>query len=276
MKVLSIDIDYAFPTVDEWPNDDNELWDEWHPWTKWDFYFKKYPDLNNRETIIDEQCLDYLLDTYTKALTANPNAHVWFGLDHDYILDYLHDKNDIDLINIDHHDDFLAGCYVDRLDTDSNEEYLASHLLEYSMAKAYGKVDEGSWGAYLHSQGRLNSMTWIKNDDGKEMCDTRHPTNKFICENVGKYCEWNTVLAKDFNHGNYQYDAIFVCLSPTYFPPSQWNLFSIFMAIYEDYTGKSCKLDEFWDRRWINRMAYRKPYEVLSESLAQVKKSLDK
>ena len=45
MKVLSIDIDYVFDKVDEWPNEDNEMWDNWHPTSKWHFYFCKYPDL---------------------------------------------------------------------------------------------------------------------------------------------------------------------------------------------------------------------------------------
>ena len=43
-KVLSIDIDYCFPAVDDWPNDNNELWEEWHPYTKWTNYFTKYTD----------------------------------------------------------------------------------------------------------------------------------------------------------------------------------------------------------------------------------------
>ena len=276
MKVLSIDIDYAFPTVDEWPNEDNEMFSEWHPFTKWYYYFLRYPHLNTREKIISEQCLDYLLDTFTKALTSSPNAHVWFGMDHDYILEYLHDKKDLDIVNIDHHDDFLAGCYVNRDAADDEELHMAGNLIEYTMAKAFEKVDEGSWGSYLHSQSRLKSMTWIKNDDGRAIEDTRTPYNEFICKNIGTPCEWKTALADEYDHGDYQYDAIFVCLSPAYFPPSQWGLFSIFLGIYEDFTGKSCKLDEFWDKKWMNRMAYGKAREVLEESLAEVKKSLDK
>ena len=53
---------------------------------------------------------------------------------------------------------------------------------------------------------------------------------------------------------------------------SQWENFSLFLGIYEDFTGKDCKLDEFWDKRWINKMAYRKTYDILKDSLAQVKK----
>ena len=68
MKVLSIDIDYVFDTVDDWPNEDNEMWDNWHPTSKWHYYFCKYPDLNDREKIVNEENLEYLLETYTKAL----------------------------------------------------------------------------------------------------------------------------------------------------------------------------------------------------------------
>ena len=281
MKVLSIDIDYAFPAVENWPNDDNELWDEWHPSTKWTEYFSKYPELEKRESSIDEGCLDYMLDTFTKALTANPNITVAFGLDHDYILDSVLEHDDIEIVNIDHHDDFLAGCYIDMIEPDddedehSNQTFLALHLLEYHYTKAFGKVDEGSWGAYLHSLGKLKAFTWIRNE-GKKECDTRSPVNRFICENIGKRAEWDTCLADEYDHGDYMYDHIFVCLSPQYFPMSQWGLFSIFMGIYEDFTGKDCKLEEFWDKRWINKMAYKDTRNILKESLANVKKSLDK
>jgi len=276
MKVLSIDIDYSFPTVDEWPNEDNEMFSEWHPYTKWYYYFLRYPFLNTREKIIDEKCLDYLIETFTRALSSSPNAHVWFGMDHDYILKYLHDKNDIEIVNIDHHDDFLAGCYVNPEDADNEHLHMAGYLTEYAMAKAYGKVDEGSWGSYLHSQGRLKNMIWIRNNDGKAVEDTRTPYNQFICENIGTPCKWETMFAEEYDHGDYQYDAIFVCLSPAYFPPSQWGLFSLFLGIYEDFTGKSCKLEEFWDKKWMNKMGYGKAKQILQESLEEVKKSFAK
>ena len=53
MKVLSIDIDYVFDTVDSWPNEDGEMWDNWQPSSKWHYYFCKYPDLANFQ---DELC----------------------------------------------------------------------------------------------------------------------------------------------------------------------------------------------------------------------------
>jgi|SRR5210317_874594 hypothetical protein len=276
MKVLSIDIDYAFPTVDHWPNEDNEMFSEWHPYTKWYEYFLRYPHLNTRENIINDQCLDYLIETFTKALSSNPNAHVWFGMDHDYILSYLHDKDNIEIVNIDHHDDFLAGCYVGQQHGDDEQLHLGGYLTEYIMAKAHGKVDEGSWGSYLHSQGKLKSMIWIRNDDGTHNDDTRTPYNQFLCKNLGTPCEWETMFAEEYDHGDYQYDAIFVCLSPSYLPTSQWHLFSLFLGIYEDFTGKSCKLDEFWDKKWMTKMGYGKAREILKESLDQVKKSFDK
>jgi len=278
-KVLSIDIDYCFPNVEDWPNEDDELWDEWHPTTKWNLYFAKYPDLKQREKIIDEKCLDYMLDTFTKALTANPNITVAFGLDHDYILDSVLDKDDLEIINIDHHDDFLAGCYIDKIETDtgdySNETFLALHLLEYHLTKAYGKVDEGSWGAYLHTLGKLKRMVWIHNGDKSEE-DTRSPVNRFICNHVGEYADWGFATAEEYDHGDYDYDHIFVCLSPQYFPNCHWDLLSVFMGIYEDHTGKDCKLEEFWDKRLINKMAYKENYEILKPSLENVKRSLAK
>tara|TARA_R100000908_G_C3755346_1_gene149786 strand:+ start:2762 stop:3601 length:840 start_codon:yes stop_codon:yes gene_type:complete len=279
MKVLSIDIDFCFPNVEEWPNEDGELWDEWHPATKWTNYFSKYPDLNCRENIVQENCLDYMLDTFTKALVANPDVTVAFGWDHDYILDSILDFEDIELVNIDHHDDFLAGCYIEKvqeeLDDYTNETFLALHLLEYHHTTTYGKVDEGSWGAYLHALGKLKSMTWIHNGEKAEE-DSRSSVNRYICNNVGKYCEWGFKEPHEYDHGDYKYDHIFVCLSPGYFPMSQWELFGIFLGIYEDHTGKSCNIGEWWDQRYINKMAYRSAYDIVKPAMENVKRSLAK
>tara|TARA_B100000902_G_scaffold309813_1_gene299292 strand:+ start:3837 stop:4682 length:846 start_codon:yes stop_codon:yes gene_type:complete len=279
-KVLSIDIDYCFPAVEDWPNDDNELWDEWHPYTKWVEYFQRYPELNDRDKIIDDDCLDYMLETYTKALAASPNATVSFGWDHDWILKDLPEGEKIDLVNIDHHDDFLAGCYIEDAEESEHKDSMhqkvwnAVHLLEYHNANTYGKVDEGSWGAYLHGQGRLNSMTWIRNE-GKDESDTRTPINQYICENVGEPATWRSCFASEYDHGDYVYDHIFVCLSPMYFPYPVWDTFSVFLGIYEKQTGKDCKMSEWWDKRYINRMAYGKTYEIVHEGLMNVKKSLN-
>jgi len=288
MKVLSIDVDYCFPAIEKWPNENGELWDEWHAFTKWENYFKTYPDLNCREEIVDEKCFDYMVETFTKALYANPNATVAFGLDHDYILEELLDKEDLEIVNIDHHDDFLAGAYLDQLtnhdksgknDDDDDEDtwlqFLSCHLIEYHYAKTYGKVDEGSWGGYLHALGKLKAMTWIHNND-KDEYDTRSIVNRFICNNVGKYADWGFATAEEYDHGNYEYDHIFVCLSPQYFPHSQWDIFSVFLGIYEDFTGKDCKLDEFWYKRTINTMAYRNVYDTLKPALEDIKRSLAK
>ena len=275
MKVLSIDIDYVFDTVDDWPNEDNEMWDNWHPSSKWHFYFCKYPDLDDREKIVNEENLEYLLETYTKALDASPNAKVCFGFDHDFILEGLEGDN-IDLVNIDHHDDFLSGCNLDGEKSHELDEdiYLGGHVLEWANIKAFNKVDEGNWGAKLHIDGRLNSMTWIRNPY-EHVCDTRIFVNQFICKHLmPTETTFNACFKDEYDHGDYKYDHIFVCISPRYLPPSQWELMSLFMAIYEDKTGKDCMIDEWWDQRYIEKSYNKGPYEIIKKGLLDYKEQL--
>ena len=70
---------------------------------------------------------------------------------------------DLEIVNIDHHDDFLAGCFVDRLEDEIDEykqSFLALHLLEYPLYQAFGKVDE-EVGEHTYILSKLKSFTWI-------------------------------------------------------------------------------------------------------------------
>ena len=60
-----------------------------------------------------------MLDTFTKALTSNPNVTVAFGLDHDYILDSVIDKDDLEIINIDH--ESSSYCFLASLDYEKKD-----------------------------------------------------------------------------------------------------------------------------------------------------------
>ena len=60
-----------------------------------------------------------------------------------------------------------------------------------------------------------------------------------------------------------------------YFPLPVWDTFSVFLGIYEKQSGKDCKMNEWWDKRYINRMAYGKAYEEVYAALQNVKKSLN-
>ena len=224
-KVLSIDIDYCFPAVEEWPNEDNELWEEWHPYTKWVEYFQRYPDLNDRDKIIDDDCLDYMLETYTKALAASPNATVSFGWDHDWILKDLPTGEKIDLVNIDHHDDIFSGCFG------------ASPEEEIMSLKTYDRVMEGNWGMWLQTQKRLKSFTWIGN---KSSANIEH------LPYAEKYIDNFKFFTKDeYDFGDYKFDQIFVCISPGYIPPLQWHMLGTFMTVYEEISGNVIDLKDF-------------------------------
>ena len=57
-----------------------------------------------------------------------------------------------------------------------------------------------------------------------------------------------------------------VVVEPTY----DWSPDSMIEVALSD-----CKMNEWWDKRYINRMAYGKAYEVVHAGLQNVKKSLN-
>ena len=97
----------------------------------------------------------FCYNTFLKSLKNCKN--VSFGYDHDSILYQISDFSNVDLINIDHHDDVFAADY--------NDEYHQFLEKEYSEIVESNKVHEGNWVAWLASKGKLKSYTWIGNQN---------------------------------------------------------------------------------------------------------------
>ena len=159
MKVLSIDLDYIMePSIEIY----NDVFYDHNPETRWRTLFEQTPFRDNSFEI-NISNLMYCFNTFLKAIRECDS--VSFGLSHDAILFELDNYEEpIDLINIDHHDDVCNGDYVDLMG-DINEGLSK----EFHEIESSGRVNEGNWIAYLKFKEKLNSYTWIRNENSRNV-----------------------------------------------------------------------------------------------------------
>ena len=73
---------------------------------------------------------------------------------------------------------------------------------------------EGNWGAWLMSKDKLNSFTWIGNkNSGNKL------RNQYNQELIGNY---QNLEREDYVFEDYDFDHIFICLSPQYTPKNHY------------------------------------------------------
>ena len=137
--------------------------------------------------------------------------------------------SDIEIVNIDHHDDIFSGCFGE------------GPKDEITTLKTYDRVMEGNWGMWLQIHNRLKSFTWIGNKSSHNVVHIPY-AEKYI--NNFKFC-----TKDEYDFGEYKYDQIFVCISPGYIPPLQWHMIGTFMTVYEEITGNVVDLNEFNKKR---------------------------
>jgi hypothetical protein len=225
MKVLTIDLDYIMgPWI--------EVYQSYAPEPRgstngssirhWDNVLYS-TEFREQMFYIDQANLLFCFDTFLKSIKNCQN--VSFGYDHDAILYDVGKFDNIDLINIDHHDDFLHGMeYAGPANT--IEEEVELELLDL---KKYNNINEGNWGAWLHINGKLNSFTWIRN---------LNSANISRDQSVKKFVNFESVLKENYKFENYNFDYIFICLSPDYIPKCHWHYFTMFINAFEEFTGK--------------------------------------
>ena len=211
-KVLSIDLDYITRPYAEWTHNLFEM-NSTHRWSK----FMEETPFDRGHFFIDTSNLMFCFNTFLRALKSSPK--VSFGYDHDSILFSIDKEENIDLINIDQHDDVFHGM------GDSPDD-------EYEMVAKYGIINEGNWGIWLHSVGKLNSFTWIMNDNSDPQGGRNARDKKYLGDSYQYY------LKQDYQFDGYNFDHIFVCLSPQYIHPDHWHYFSMFISAYEEFSGK--------------------------------------
>ena len=226
MKVLSIDLDYIMaPCIELYHG---LQWCE-NPNSRWSAFFDN-TDFKEHQFYIDQGNLLYCYDLFLKALDNCKS--VSFGYEHDELLYVLQDKEDIEIINIDHHDDVFGEDY------DGNVER------EYVGLVKHDRVNEGNWGAWLHTQKKLDSFTWIRNENSRNF-NQHNDLNKEV---LGK--KYKAFLRDDYEFEDYNFDHIFVCLSPQYVPKNHWHYFTMFIMAYEQITGKTVDINSFAKRKF--------------------------
>ena len=218
MKVLSIDLDYIMGPVIELYNG---LYYENHPTIRWDNLFNQ-SNFKENHFYIDQSNLLFCYNTFLKGI-KNCDS-VSFGYEHDSILFSIADCENIDLINIDHHDDVFGGDYTEEM---SDED---AYKREFYEILKHNKVHEGNWGAWLGGNGKLNSFTWIGNENSGNKV-----RNEYNAEVVPSY---QNVEKEDYKFDSYNFDHIFVCMSPQYIPPNHWHYFYMFVSAFEEFSGK--------------------------------------
>ena len=177
-------------------------------------------DFEESNFVIDQSNLLFCFEVYMKALYHCDSVD--FGYDHDSILFKLEDCDDIDLINIDHHDDVFGGDYDGHIEN--------GYQVEYDQIIHFNRVHEGNWGAWLSSQDKIKSFTWIGNENSRNK--GRNEVNKSLMPN------YSNVEKDNYTFDNYNFDHIFVCLSPQYTPKRHWHYFSMFISAFEAMKGK--------------------------------------
>lgn len=221
MKVLSIDLDYIMrPCIEIY----NSLHFNPNASLRWYGLFKDTA-FQESDFVIDQSNLLFCFDVYMKALQHCDSVD--FGYDHDSILFKLKDCENIDLINIDHHDDIFGGDYDHEYNDENSKE---PYQVEYDQIIHFNRIHEGNWGAWLTSQDKINSFTWIGNENSRNK--GRNPINASLVPN------YSNVEKTNYTFDNYNFDHIFVCLSPQYTPQRHWHYFSMFITAFETLKGR--------------------------------------
>ena len=243
MKVLSIDLDYIMaPSIQIYEGfayDCNST-------TRWNQLFD-ISDFTESHLVIDQGNLLYCFDTFLQAL--NHCDSISFGYDHDAILFDIEDKSNIDLINIDHHDDIIEAHF-----NRPNISFDEALERNYEQICNANRVNEGTWGAWLAIQGKLNSYTWIGNHNSQ--CKNKNAFNSRIVPN------YRNVERDNYKFDDYKFDQIFVCLSPQYIPKNHWHYFSMFMKACE-HSGKKAA---FHNKKFEIKFRYSEVEKVLGEN----------
>lgn len=267
MRVLSIDLDFIMSSL----RDDDVL--DMNPITNWE----RWRDDNEGDILkpnVDR--ILWLFDVFTKALSYCHDVE--FSHDHDAILYRLEKENNIDIINIDHHNDITngVGSWVSNHSIETYADDVDILKKEYDQFRN-DRVMEGNWLGWLHSKNKLSKMTWVHDDDGVINLDSdsmreihermlNHDGHRLSDEILSDfnlklesdyvntfdlYDIWRknfygdiyqSFHIDDFKIKSYKFDYIFVCLSPPYIPKEYWHYFTMFMIAYENMTGKKLKM----------------------------------
>jgi len=195
-KILSIDIDYIMaPSIhvyDDWVNDH---------WVDTHIQWKMITQKMGVEPISCEKRVKYLLQVYEKALSSlKLPEQIKFSKDHHQLLNYVGDRHDLIIDNIDHHHDIF-----------------------YEGWNSVNEVNEGNWVWWLDHNHQLQKYTWYGNKNS-ESYDQSMPFR----------CEYDQVFDRR-RRPMTDPDFIFICESPQWVPPGSRQLFKIMRKRADNY-----------------------------------------
>ena len=241
MRILSIDLDYIMgPSIEKYQD---YYWND-NPASRWSNLFRFKKEIKEHELPFDKGHLFYLFKLFNKCLHAG--TEVSFAYDHDNILYNIGDKTDLEIINIDHHHDVLYhgdGIWPER--SPKGNYCIKGNQHDYHHIKNYNDIDEGNWIAYLRSQNRVKSYTWITSQNAIDDCDPKDMQYfKGLIPNM------RVTTKENYDIMDYHFDHMHLCLSPQYIPPVHWHLYTLFLISYETYTGKKVDLGEIGNKKF--------------------------
>jgi hypothetical protein len=217
-NILSIDLDYILSPCINLYNDlviANET-----PEKIWE----KIETLRNIDKHIsyDDENLRYVFNIFTHAISLLKNKkNVKFALNHDAILFDLasskYEKDTFCLYNIDHHHDIFYS-------PDAKKD-----------VDIFNVSTVANWVWYLDKHHKINQYNWICN------------TNSFFPETEVKSFGKMDAFTKDKIKHIFdvkEWDYIFVCNSPHWFPKKYEIFFYMLIDIYENFTKEKVEVDK--------------------------------
>ena len=241
MRILSIDLDYIMgPSIHKY---EDYYWND-NASTRWGNFFRFKKDVKESDLPFDKGHLLYLWKLFHKCLYND--VPVSFAYDHDNILYHIGDETDLEIINIDHHHDVLYhadGIWDEKHPNGSPSVKGNKH--DYHQIKDFNDIDEGAWIAYLRSQDRIKSYTWISSKNAIEGV-----AKKDMQYFQGLIPNMRYAVKEDYDILDYDFDHMHLCLSPQYIPPVHWHLYTLFLISYETYTGKKVNLGEIGNKKF--------------------------
>ena len=144
-----------------------------------------------------------------------------------------------DSINIDHHDDVFG------------EDFNGELELEYRGLRDNDRVNEGNWVAWLKLRDKLKTYTWIHNENSRNLMQHNRANVDLLGADI-----YSCLLKQEYKFEDYNFDYIFVCLSPQYMPKAHWHYFTMFIMAYETFTGKKVDFKSFSHRKFEYEIRY--------------------
>lgn len=206
MKLLSIDLDYLMDTC-------IALYDDISVDAPREMVWDRIRDIRRIEPHLsyNEEAYSKLIGLLVRVLKANPNLKIQVAYNHDNILEmienYCTQDIKLDIVNFDnHHDVYYEDWHVADLSNDV--------------------VSVATWVGFLSKHDMLNSYHWINT----------HCSQPYTGAEVDFDFKMTTHDVYQVLNSDFEYDMLFICLSPQWFPPKFDNLFDNILELINCYT----------------------------------------